>query len=246
MAVTNKPRIEAYIGATGSGKGVSINRRLSELQPKRLIIWDPRNEYAQWAPPVTRTDDLVRTVAKAGKGPLRVRYVNDGRTDLAEAFGIVCAVAFRTGDVLLLAEELSDVTKPSWAPPQWKRCITQGRHQAMHIIGAAQRPALIDKTFLGGCTLIRCFALGYDDDRRAMAKELRVPEQALDQLETVEDERTGSTTIRCLERNRRERTLHAVQIKLTKKGGFDEQRAEFGAPAPQEEPAAAPRKRGAT
>lgn len=191
MSVLNKPRIEAFIGASGSGKGVSINALLKGAKPPRLLIWDPRDEYADHARRVTSLRELVQAVANAKGGPFRVRYVAGPSVKLANAFAVVCALAFSAGNLMFLAEELSDVTTASLAPPAWKQCITQGRHKGLHVVGAAQRPALIDKTFLGNCTYIRCFTLRYADDRKAMAKALDVPEAMVGELETVE---VGSRT----------------------------------------------------
>lgn len=167
--------IEAYIGATGSGKGLAINRRLAELKPRRLLIWDPCGEYGAWAGAVHTLADACRAFLRAGGGPVRVRYVPDGRIKMGDAFGVLCQLAFSAGDCVFVAEELSDVTTASWAPPAWRRCNTQGRHRGLHIIGATQRPALIDKTILSNATRIRCGALAYDSDSRAMAAVLRRP-----------------------------------------------------------------------
>jgi hypothetical protein len=214
MSVLNRPRIEAYIGASGSGKGVSINALLKEEAPKRLLIWDPRDEYAAHATKVITLKALVQHVQAARNG-FRVRYVPGDSVKLAEAFGIVCALAFRLGNLLFLAEELSDVTTASLAPPAWKKCITQGRHQGLHIVGAAQRPALIDKTFLGNCTYIRCFTLRYADDRKAMAKALDVPELWVGELQTVEEGKT--TVINYIERHFRSGAKpEQRQIRLTR------------------------------
>lgn len=199
MAATNRPRIEAFIGASGSGKGVSINRLLDAEKPARLIIWDPRDEYGKRAPRYDQMSYLIGAVRHAKGGPVRARFVPGGTADLKETFGMLCRVAFVAGNLTFLAEELSDVTQPSWAPPAWKQVITQGRHQGLHVIGAAQRPALVDKNFLGNATYIRCFALRYDDDCTAMAKALRVPVAQVAELQTVEE--PTRTTINYLERD---------------------------------------------
>lgn len=209
MSVKNRPKIEAYIGASGSGKGVSINARLAELAPTRLLIWDPRNEYPKHAPRYDSLPFLVGAFKHAKGGPVRARYVPGPSVDLAEAFAFVCKLAFREGDLLLLAEELSDVTTASHAPAAWRQVITQGRHQALQIIGAAQRPALIDKTFLGNCTYIRCFTLRYEDDRQAMRKALDVPLSDVTALQTIE--RAGSVQINYIERDFRAGTPAAKQ-----------------------------------
>lgn len=209
MAVSNKPRIEAYVGASGSGKGVSINARLAELKPPRLLIWDPRGEYAKHARAVS-LQTAVATVAASNGGLFRLRVVHDGKTPPADAFGLLCKLAFTAGDCMLLAEELSDVTTASHAPPAWRQVITQGRHQGLHVLGAAQRPALIDKTFLGNCTYIRCFTLRYSDDRMAMSKALDVPLADVTELATIE--RPGSTVINYIEKDFRSRLLNKSQI----------------------------------
>lgn len=213
MAVQAKPEIEAYVGMTGSGKGVSIDRRLAETNPARLLIWDPRDEYDKHGRRVSSLGELVRLAGAAGAGRFKLRYVYDGRADIEKAFGIVCALAFEVGDCTLLAEELSDVTKPSYAPPQWRKCITQGRHRGMRLLAATQRPALIDKTFLSSATRVRCCMLGYAEDRATMAKELDCSVQLINELTT--DESDGGTLIRYLERRRRERVLVAGELRIS-------------------------------
>ena len=214
MSVLNRPRIEAYIGASGSGKGVSINRRLAELKPARLLIWDPRDEYAKHAQAFRALPGLVEAFRRARGGPVRARYVPGSSLKLPDAFGLVCALAFEAGELVFLAEELSDTTSGSYAPPAWRRVITQGRHRGLHVIGAAQRPALIDKTFLGNANYIRCFTLRYREDRAAMARALDVDEAQVQALHTVEDEARGATTINYLERDFRAGVLRPGRIVL--------------------------------
>lgn len=212
MGVLNKPQIEAYIGASGSGKGVSINRRLRELKPARLLIWDPRNEYDGHARKYDKLADLVRAL-RGGRG-FKARFVPGAGANLGEAFGLLCQVAFAAGDLVFLAEELSDTTTASHAPPAWRQVITQGRHQGLHIIGAAQRPALIDKTFLGNATYIRCFTLRYRNDRVAMAQALDVDESQVSALQTVEDAK--KTEIRFYERDFRAGVSRAGVLRLSR------------------------------
>lgn len=223
MAVTNKPNLEAYIGSTGSGKGVSIKARLKELMAEGwpLIVWDPRDEYGEFARRANAVQVLDAVAAiKRGQQP-RVRYVHDGKTKIEKAFAWVCEAAFRAGGCVFLAEELSDVTTASLAPPQWKRILTQGRHVGLYVIGAAQRPALIDKTFLGQCTYVRCFNLRYSEDRKAMAKAMDVEEARISALETTDDEDEGRpivrTHIKYLERDFRRKVLQEGDIHLQRR-----------------------------
>ena len=59
---------------------------------------------------------------------------------------------------------------------------TGGRHELVHIIGVAQNPALIDKTFLSNCTLIHIGPLRESRHRQAVARSLDVPEQKIADL----------------------------------------------------------------
>lgn len=195
----NRARIEAYIGASGSGKGASIGRRLDELRPARLLVWDPRDEYGRHAPRAASLPDAVGKFRDAGPGPVRVRYVPGSSIKPADAFALLCRLAFEAGSLVYVAEELSDVTTPGWAPPAWRQLVTQGRHRALHVIAAAQRPALIDKSFLGNATFVRCFALRYRGDQATMADLLGVPLSTVAELRT--EERAGSTVVRYVERD---------------------------------------------
>lgn len=218
MSVTNQPRIVAFIGASGSGKGVSINQELKELAPSRLVIWDPRNEYAKHAPAVSSVAALARALLAARGGPVRVRFVPDGNANLQEAFQQVCRAVFAAGRLVFVAEELSDVTTASFAPPAWRRITTQGRHAGLYVIGAAQRPTLIDKTFLANCTRVRVFQLGYDDDMRTMSKEVRAPVEELAALVTEERTDGKGAVINGLEYERRTRTLTRIRMEVGPRG----------------------------
>ncbi len=231
MGVSERAQVEAFIGASGSGKGVSIKRRLGELAPSRLIIWDARAEYGAHAQAVSDLGALVRMAARAGDaGAIRARYVPGAGVKLAPAFELVCALAFRLGRCVFVAEELSDTTTASYAPPAWRQCTTQGRHRGLHLIGATQRPALVDKTFLANATRVRCGVLGYRADRAAMAAELDCSPELIEGLESLELEgREGGARLQMLERDRHRRTLEHVTLTVFRGGKTTETRAPVSA-----------------
>lgn len=197
MNNANEPDIRAYIGATGSGKGVSIREHLDRSKPTRLLVWDPLNEYATYAKRETTLAGLAKTL-KARTFKVAYWPGADVRT-YEDKFAVFCRAAFAAGDLTMLVEELADVTSPARAPMEWRRCTTQGRHRGLRIVAASQRPAQVDKQFLGGCTYIRCFTLRYPADRQAMAGAMDVPLQDVASLATVKDAK--GTVITYLERD---------------------------------------------
>lgn len=210
MDNSNRPDIRAYIGATGSGKGVSIREHLTREKPLRLLVWDPLNEYGKFAKPVRTLGEVARAV-KADR--FAVAF-NPGANpkEFAAKFAMFCRIAFAAGRLKLLVEELADVTGPSFAPLEWRRCTTQGRHRGLQIVAASQRPAQIDKQFLGGCTYIRCFTLRYPADRQAMAGAMDVPLPDIASLSTIEN--AAGTVITYVEKDFRDGTTQRKQITL--------------------------------
>jgi hypothetical protein len=180
MAAHHDAKIWAVIGASGTGKGVWIKQQLAELQPARLVAWDFKKEYGEHARKVETLDGVRRAMLKAGAdGPLRIRYEPRGggknpEKRLRAEFEALCELVYAWGSCVFIAEELAMVTTPGWAPNAWRQMTTSGRHEAVHIIGATQSPALVDKSFLGNCTLIHCCALREHIHRVAVARSMDV------------------------------------------------------------------------
>lgn len=176
MAAHLDANIWGVIGASGTGKGVWTKGKMHELAPPRLIVWDFKNEYDDHAKLVGSLDAIRRQMIKAGTGPLRVRYVPKGAGEkaLRQEFEALCELVYAFGQCVFVAEELANVTTPGWAPASWRKMTTSGRHEGIHIIGATQTPALVDKSFLGNCTLIHCCALREHAHRQAVARAMDI------------------------------------------------------------------------
>lgn len=211
MDNSNRPDIRAYIGATGSGKGVSVREHLRKKKPRRLLVWDPLGEYGEFCS--AKVSDLADVARHCKADRFAVSYwPGADPTKYAEKFALFCRIAFAAGNCTVLVEELADVTSPSHAPQPWRRLTTQGRHRGLSVIACSQRPAQVDKQFLGGCTYIRCFTLRYPADRSAMAACMDVPLADVAKLATVEGAR--EVVINFLERDFRTQKTTAGAIKL--------------------------------
>lgn len=186
MAAELDAKIWGVLGASGTGKGVWIKSKLKALKPRRLVVWDFKDEYEAFAPRLFRTlAELKAALVKAGEnGPCRVRYrpVGSGQKAYRREFEGVCALVQAWQHCTFIAEELANVTTPGWAPGAWLEMTTGGRHDGVHIIGTSQTPALVDKTFLGNCTLVHAGPLREFAHRRAVARCMDIDEGRLAQL----------------------------------------------------------------
>lgn len=198
MDNSNKPNLRLYCGATGSGKGVSVREYLERAKPPRMLVWDPLGEYAKFGKTTTKLSDLAQG-AKEQK--FRLVYLPGPDVKAYEdKFAVFCRIAFAAGNLVMMVEELADLTGPSHAPMPWRQCTKKGRHAGLQIIAATQRPADIDKHFLGGCTYIRAFSQRFPQDRKAMSGAMGVPLADLEALETVE-RADGKTVLNWIERD---------------------------------------------
>lgn len=187
MAADLEARIWGVMGASGTGKGVWIKHQLAALKPERIVVWDFKNEYEGIAGKgLAPTLKAVHSkMMKAGAdGPLKIRYAPRGSGEKAyrREFEGLCELVYAWGGCCFIAEELAMVTTPGWAPGAWRKMTTSGRHEGIHIIGASQTPATVDKSFLGNCTLLHCGPLRQRNHRMAVAEAMDIDEGRLAKL----------------------------------------------------------------
>jgi hypothetical protein len=172
--VSLRADIQAVLGAPGTGKSHYVKSQIAK--ERRLLVWAPDDEYPELVP--LQLSEIPR--AFAGKKPIRAKFICSMNTALrARQFDIFCRAVFAIGNMRLVVEELRFVTRASYAPEGWASITLMGRKRGIRTIGTSQRPAQIDKDFLGACTLLRCGALEYPDDRKAVAPILR---RSLDEI----------------------------------------------------------------
>lgn len=220
MDNTNRPSIRAYVGGTGSGKGVSVREYLAKQKPARLLVWDPLGEYGYACKLVT--GDLAAVgkalVAAGTRGAFTIAYwPGPDAGKYAERFALFCRMAWSAGNAEVLIEELSDVTTASFAPQPWARLLRQGRHRGLRLVGCTQRPAKVDKDFLGNNTYVRVFQLNWPDDMQVMAKLVRAPLADVEALVTTEG--PSETVIRYIEREKATGKTTPGTIKKARKTG---------------------------
>lgn len=186
MSAANEARIIALVGASGSGKSLRIKQLLTREKPRRLVVWDWRGEYALSGANVTTCPaELAAAMRKAGRNGrallvYRPRKLSD--EGVAREFDAVCRLVQAWGSCCYVVEEISNVTRASWAPRAWKNICTEGRHDALIVMATTQSPALVDKTFLTNATTVFCGALGWPEHRKVMANVMDMGAQSIADL----------------------------------------------------------------
>lgn len=164
--MTDKALAMAAFGARGTGKTAWVKQQLQAMAPTRLIVWDYKHDPSlrDVGQPVTDLGQLLRAMAAPS---FRLRYLVDHNLDVHEQFALFCEAAYQAGNLVMFVDELPEVTAANRAPPAWKKCVNVGRdyvvngeRKCLTIIGAGQRPAECDKTFIANCDVIHSGRLG--------------------------------------------------------------------------------------
>lgn len=187
MSVSNLANCVALLGKTGSGKSTIIKRLIQSEKPKRLVVWSPdedEDQYVNLGCVVLRD---IQSLAKAiVQKQFKIVYWPSMNSNIRKAeFQYFCSMVFAAKNCWCLVEELRYVTSPTHSPETWSMLSTRGRKKGIVLFGTSQRPAQIDKDFLGNCTSIYCGALGYPADRKACADSMQVDIELIEKLQPL-------------------------------------------------------------
>lgn len=167
----------AAFGARGTGKTVWVRQQIAAAAPPRLLVWDFKHDPGLEG--VGQAVNSLPGMIRALKAPaFKVRYLVDHSRDLVGQFDLFCQAAWLAGNVLVFVDELPEVTKANKAPPAWRRIVNIGREyrgsdgalRHISIIGAGQRPAECDKSFISNCDVIHTGRLSHAGDARQIAE----------------------------------------------------------------------------
>jgi len=166
MARLKRASVIGIFGGAGSGK--SYKCKLLIKSEKRLIVWDSMDEYSQDARCKRIDGDLHAVIQAVKNKTFRVAYVPKYK-DMENQFDMFCRIVRAVGNCRVVVEEMNEVTKPAYSPPAWKWLCSRGRHRGVKVIGLSQRPASVDKDFIGNANEIYSGRLSYDRDWRSLA-----------------------------------------------------------------------------
>jgi hypothetical protein len=166
--------VVGVLGAPLTGKGLLAHRWIARPHPLKLV-WsavEKSDNYAGLLGVSPLTSIPALSAALVGDARAVVFVPSLDRDAMLIQFDKFCRVAWACDGARVLVEELSRVTAPSWAPPAWKNLTTSGSHQGLEVMATAQRPAQVDKDFLGSCTEIRCYRMNEKPDADRVCQTL--------------------------------------------------------------------------
>lgn len=183
---TQAAHFECIIGNTGTGKTTELKRRLEKIpaaNKRRVLVWSPKepvdNYAALWpdAVRVSSAEQVRQALKKAGmRGGFRLVFVPTlNRKRDAAQFDVVCKMLLAVGSATLIVDELHTVTEASRAVDGWVKVNFMGRAFGLWVFGLSQRPASIDKAFMGSLSFLHVGRLSYPDDQKTCAEFLGVP-----------------------------------------------------------------------
>lgn len=170
-----KAQAVAAFGARGTGKTAWVKQFIRKENPSRLLIWDFKHDPSlkDVGTPCTNLAHMIRACHAE---TFKLRYLVDHGKDIIAQFDLFCRMAWSAGDLTMFVDELPEVTKANRAPPAWRKCVNVGREyqdggkiKRLSIIGAGQRPAECDKTFIANCDIVHTGRLGDQSDAKRFA-----------------------------------------------------------------------------
>jgi hypothetical protein len=171
-------RLVVVSGASRCGKTTQIAKETATAN--RICAWDPEDQWAQLRGYRKVTTRRQLAEAMQTPGHVRVAYVAGG--DLKAEFDFWCMVVMYAGryiaPLVVVAEELADVTTPSKAPGNWGILIRRGLKRGITIYAISQRWAEADKTAIGNASEYVLFA-SRGEDVKYISRKTLVPEAEL-------------------------------------------------------------------
>ena len=172
----DKAENNIVLGSTGTGKTTWLMAEI--LKEKRVIVWDPKNEYCRDKKNrfkrVESIPELCQLLKKkrAGRFALTVD-VNRENWELCNA------AVLAWGNCVYVTEEIGDVTTQGKAPPMWGRIIRRGRDRDVKVFAVVHRFPEIDTTTRGNVSRWHIHSQQRKADRENTAKELDVSPEVL-------------------------------------------------------------------
>lgn len=164
-----KPGDRAFIvGTTGSGK-TYLASLLLRPRPDVVVI-DPKHQFELTGSAHGKavvTEDFREVVKHQGPGPLIYR---PSLAECAQGIPWFWVWIWFRENTLVYVDEVAAITKPVTIPPDFARCIQQGRSRNIGVWCGTQRPARVPIVILSEAEHDFVFRLRNPEDLKRMAE----------------------------------------------------------------------------
>ncbi|AUG55724.1 helicase HerA domain-containing protein [Thalassospira marina] len=163
VAMSDAGRIGVF-GRSGSGKSTLVKKLIAKR--KRVIIFDPQDEYKEVKGVFTvrRIDDVRAYIARNWRKSFKVAYVPPANNEMEaldrlSKLAKLAQIRFFEGvdnrQLTLVVEEMHECFPVTTMPKNlsgFGTLCSKGRHYGVELIGASQRIAEVNKRFRGNCS----------------------------------------------------------------------------------------------
>lgn len=176
VSASNAGRV-AVIGASGSGKSSYVKQLLKAH--RRVVIFDPMDEYKREGAARVRSVEEARQIMRDSFGRFALAYVPPagGEARALNRLSHLCIAAQapwkgkpKGPELCMVVEEMNSsfpVHGAEGKAPAFAEICSRGRHSHIHVIGVTQRFAEVSTRFRGNLTECVVFRQQGPNDIRA-------------------------------------------------------------------------------
>lgn len=177
-------------GGTGSGKTTFVRKCADIQRCPRILLWDPdKSHYALHIDNPRQYLNALRAGIRKGASFRLALSMEANESNFDLFCNLVWAAACASRPMVVVIEELAEVTNAGKARGTWQTLLNRGRKYGLQLVAISQRPQEIDKTTLTQCSTKVTGALDRHVDRQVMARELSTTPQEIERLRARNDGR---------------------------------------------------------
>jgi hypothetical protein len=176
-------KLAVVVGSSRSGKSAWVKKQIK--RHPRVLVWDIKAEYKDGFTQISNKKALIDFLKAHQNKPFKACYVANDLKDF-DYWSRVAYTIGRIKPIIIVSEELADVTSPAKAPAGWGMLVRKILGFGCDIYAITQRPAESDKTIMGNATYFHVGRLARAGDRSYMAKEMDIPVVNLNVLKPLE------------------------------------------------------------
>lgn len=151
----------AICGAKGSGKSYLANTLLQSLHGVNVWVWDFNHQFHDSRSMLFHNlDEMLETWNTAKRG----KYILQDYNKEENQFRKFCNAAFRTGNVVVIIDEVHSYVTKQKILKEYNDLILSGRPRGISVISISTRPASLPNNVLTNAKHVFTFRLNLESD----------------------------------------------------------------------------------